>query len=58
MRVAKMIKDRNKLARSFESIIKIKIGLERLLFFLLVFIILQHISCCLWIVTANFDKTT
>lgn len=48
IRMLKIVKDRNKLVKYLNEILKIGIGIERLSFFVLIFIILCHINACLW----------
>jgi len=51
----KIVKDRNKLVKYFNEVLKISIGLERLFFFMLIFMVLTHVVSCIWIITANFS---
>ena len=53
IRILKIVKDRSKLLKYLEEIMKIGVGFERLLFFILIFLILCHIVCCLWVFTAT-----
>jgi len=54
VRMLKIVKDRNKLVKYLNEVLKIGIGFERLLFFLLIFLVLCHVVSCIWIMTANF----
>lgn len=61
IRVTKMIrllqtaKLRNKFAMYMVKILKIGIGLERLLSILLSFMILQHVTACIWVFIGRFN---
>ena len=48
VRMLKIVKERNKLVKYMNEILKIGIGFERLLFLLLIFLVLCHISSCMW----------
>ena len=48
VRMLKIVKERNKLVKYLNEILKIGIGFERLLFFILIFLVLCHIVACLW----------
>jgi hypothetical protein len=47
-RMLKVVKEKNKLAKYLEDLLKIGVGFERLLFLFMIFIILIHIACCIW----------
>ena len=48
VKMLKIVKERNKLVKYLNEVLKIGIGFERLLFLMLIFLILQHIVACLW----------
>ncbi len=48
VRMLKIVKERNKLVKYLNEILKIGIGFERLLFLMLIFLILCHIAACIW----------
>ncbi len=48
VRMLKIVKERNKLVKYLNEVLKIGIGFERLLFLLLIFLILCHINSCIW----------
>jgi len=54
----KLIKERNKIAKYFQSILRVNVGFDRLVFFILITFIMCHIAACLWILVAKFDDTT
>lgn len=54
VRMLKIVKERNKLVKYLSEILKIGVGFERLLFFVLIFLILCHIVACLWIFASRF----
>lgn len=55
VRMLKIVKERNKLVKYLTEILKIGVGFERLLFFVLIFLILCHIIACLWIFSADLQ---
>lgn len=42
------MKEKNKLVKYVDDILKIGVGFERLLFFVFIFMLLCHIIACLW----------
>lgn len=48
VRMLKIVKERNKLVKYLNEILKIGVGFERLLFFILIFFCVCHIVACLW----------
>lgn len=48
VRMLKIVKERNKVVKYLNEILKIGVGFERLLFLMLIFIVMQHIAACLW----------
>jgi hypothetical protein len=55
VRMLKIVKDRNKLVKYLSEVLKIGIGFERMLFFILIFFVLCHIACCFWVMSASFN---
>jgi hypothetical protein len=51
----KIVKERNKLAKYLNEILRIGVGFERLLFFILIFFVMCHIVSCFWVMFAAFD---
>jgi len=49
VRMLKIVKERNKLVKYLSQMLKIGVGFERLLFFVLLFLVACHIIACLWI---------
>jgi hypothetical protein len=49
----KVVKQKSKLLSYINEFLKIGFGMERLLFFLIVFLILSHLAACLWIIIAS-----
>jgi hypothetical protein len=58
IRMLKIVKERNKLIKYLNEVLKIGIGFERLLFLLMIFFVLCHINSCIWIYVAKFDETS
>ncbi|CDW86372.1 cation channel family protein [Stylonychia lemnae] len=56
VRMLKIVKERSKFVKYLNEVLKIGIGFERLLFMILIFLVLCHITACLWIFTARFDE--
>lgn len=48
VRLVKIVKVNNKLVRNMSDLLKIGAGTERLLFLVLSFVALQHVTSCLW----------
>jgi len=48
VRMLKIVKERNKLVKYLNEVLKIGIGFERLLFLMLIFLVMCHITACLW----------
>ena len=44
----KIAKEKGRLIKFLNEKLKISVGFERLLFFILLFVILCHIAACLW----------
>jgi hypothetical protein len=55
MRILKVIKDKNKLQKAVTQSLGVGVAFERLSFFILIFVILQHISTCCWILVAKMQ---
>jgi len=47
-RLIKIMKVKNNILKSFVDILKIGAGFERIVFLLINFFILQHVTACLW----------
>ena len=56
LRILKIVKERSKLLKYVQELLKIGVGFERLFFFILIFILLCHIVSCLWVFTASFSQ--
>ena len=52
-RILKIVKDRAKILSYLNEFLKIGLGLERLFFFVIVFIIAIHVIACLWVITSQ-----
>ena len=57
LRIFKIIKDRNRLAKYFRSLMYVSIyeGIERFIFSQIGFIFLVHIVSCMWVLIAQFE---
>ena len=60
LRILKIVKQRSQLLKYLNEILKIGLGFERLIFFILIFMIMCHILTCLWVMAAQFieDETS
>ncbi len=47
-RIIKIMKVKNNFVKSFVETLKIGAGFERMVFLLITFFILQHVTACLW----------
>jgi hypothetical protein len=54
MRVFKIVKERSKFLKYVQDMLQLGYGFERLIFFVLVFLIICHIVSCLWVFQATF----
>lgn len=55
LRIFKVIKERNKLAKYLREIVTISVTSERMFFFMLIFMTLVHICSCLWVFAGSYD---
>ena len=53
LRILKIVKERSKLLKYLNELLKIGLGFERLLFFMIIFFILCHFLSCIWIITGQ-----
>lgn len=56
IRILKVIKDKKKLQKAMSKTFGISGAVERLSFFVLIFICVTHITTCLWIITAKMQS--
>lgn len=54
LRILKIVKERSKLLKYLNEILKIGLGFERLVFFVMIFFICAHIVSCLQVISASF----
>ena len=54
LRVLKIVKERSKLLKYLNEILQIGLGFERLLFFILIFMIGAHFVTCIWVISIQF----
>ena len=52
----KLVKNRSKILKQINDVFKLGVGFERLFFFIFLFLVLNHIVSCLWVITANFEE--
>lgn len=56
-RMLKIVKERHKIAKYLNEILKIKMGLERIFFFAMVCGLLCHIVACFWVMLAQIEDS-
>jgi hypothetical protein len=54
LRVLKIVKERSKLLKYLNEILKIGLGFERLVFFIIIFFIIAHFLTCIWVISVQF----
>jgi hypothetical protein len=55
-RMLKIVKERNTLLKHVNDILKLSAGVERLLYVGFIFLLLTHITSCLWYLLATFEE--
>lgn len=55
LRMIKLVNKNNKIMKYVSSIFKVHIALERLIWFLITFLLLVHILACLWVFIGKFN---
>jgi hypothetical protein len=58
LRILKIVKERSKLLKYLNDILKIGLGFERLVFFVMIFFIMAHIVSCVWVIVAQLNAIT
>jgi hypothetical protein len=56
LRLIKIMKQQNKIMGQMNSFMQVGMGMDRLMFFAFMLIMLCHISSCLWVICANFNE--
>lgn len=56
LRILKIVKEKSKLLKYVRNIVQLGYGFERLVFFVLIFLLISHIVACMWIFVAKFDN--
>ena len=54
-RLLKIMKERNNLSRYLNEVLRLNVGLERMAFFSLLFLVSCHITSCFWIIIVNLE---
>lgn len=57
LKMLKLVKDRSKILKYVNEIMKVGVGFERLFFFIMLFLMMSHIVSCLWVLTATINET-
>ena len=56
VKVMKVVKERNTLIKYVNELFKLSAGFERLIFFIIIFLVLCHISSCFWIILTKINE--
>jgi CRP-like cAMP-binding protein len=56
LRMIKLVNRNNKILRYMSTIFRVHIALERLIWFLITFLLLVHILACFWVFIGKFDQ--
>lgn len=54
LRILKIIKERTKLLKYLNDLLRIGLGVERLIFFSFLFVVMLHFLTCVWVITGEF----
>ena len=57
LKMLKLVKDRSKILKYVNELMKVGVGFERLFFFIMLFLMMSHIVSCLWVLTATINET-
>jgi hypothetical protein len=55
LRIFKIVKERSKFLKYVQDMLQLGYGFERLIFFIIVFLLMCHIVSCLWVFQATFS---
>lgn len=58
VRLLKIIKERNNLGKYMTEMLRIGLGLERFIFMLIIYLVLQHIIAFIWVFIARYDDSS
>ena len=58
LRILKILKSRNEILKYLHEFLNLGVGFERLIFFLILFLVTCHVMTCLWIITYQFKSVT
>ena len=53
LRIMKIIKEKSKIMKYLNEILKVGLGFERLVFFVILFFIMNHVIACVWVLLAK-----
>ena len=57
IRLLKVIKEKNTISKYLTEVLKLSIAVERLAFFACLYMVLVHITSCMWVVIASFEDS-
>lgn len=55
LRILKVFKEHSKLQKFMSDFLSLGLGFQRLIFFIIIFMLLLHIMCCLWLIVASIN---
>ena len=55
-RLLRMIKERNTISKYLNEVLKLSVGVERLAFFMLIFVLSVHITACFWVIIPSYEE--
>lgn len=58
LRLVRLIKVKHRMVKHLGDILKVTAGTERLIFLLITFAILQHVTACVWIFVGRSDESS
>jgi len=56
LRVLKVAKKKNNLVKNIQEMLNIGIGFERVIYFVLSFLLILHITTCLWLIVGGLER--
>ena len=54
LRILKIVKSRNQILKYLHDYLDVGLGFERLIFFIIIFLVVCHVMTCIWVITYQF----
>ena len=51
----KIVKERGKFSKYINDMLRLNVGVERLIYFTLIFVLMCHITACMWYLVAKLE---